>query len=418
MLVATALVVSGKAPPVFNEGFALTRIVHVVLLIGLLFTALIMAAYVCTGRLSTLSRWIRMIFVWAVLAEVGLWAIDHSVVSVKGSILKSAFRNEHLSDGETVVLPQPNALSPFGFRTPRKEDPRVPGYRVLFLGDSYVQGSGSTFDVNYTQVVERELREMLPERNISVMSAGVAGAGVHDYRLIYEYLLERGFVFDAVVLNIFLGNDLTDDVPGTVRPAVVGEHQRFHQNAFLRFFYALDSYTYRYAIFLYTLSRSSWLSQDLREGQSSSCTPSPGYIDFIRERARFYYGNTSRDRVYVQYAASEAREIAVIANDHQERLWVVLLPDPAAVLDDLRGYLNGEKMDWDWTRKDFMSELGSGLSVLDLTPMLRNRSDLFLCNNNHWNDAGNVAAAQVVAAWLSARIPLRSGIKTEIAPQY
>jgi hypothetical protein len=60
-------------------------------------------------------------------------------------------------------------------------------------------------------------------------------------------------------------------------------------------------------------------------------------------------------------------------------------------------------MMWDWTREAVKHHFPARIPVLDLGPYFRNRDDLFRCSDTHWNDAGNIAAGEIVGRWLTER---------------
>src|SRR5262249_53521397 len=81
-------------------------------------------------------------------------------------------------------------------------------YVVLFIGDSWTEGSGVADDGAYAATTERSLAK----RGIRTRSlnAGMAGLGTaHELRLMRR-ILDRRHV-DAVVFQIFPLNDLDDD---------------------------------------------------------------------------------------------------------------------------------------------------------------------------------------------------------------
>jgi hypothetical protein len=403
-LAATALVLLGGKPTVFNQNIALVNLLNKASFGALVPISAALAVHAAIGWIPRIAKVLRLVFLWVLMIEAGLWATDRLLVSVKTSLLPNAFRNETLADGEPLILFAPTPLSPFGFRTARAEPQKVPGFRILFLGDSYVFGSGYSFEYNYPQVVERELRKRLPEKNVTVMSAGVNGAGVHDYLQVYRYLLERGYDFDAVVVNIFLQNDPTDDVPGTRRLAIAGQPARLYDDLFLRYFYPLNSYVFRYALYFYVLSHSPWIPRSVEsEERTASCTPSAGFASFIRERAIYYYGEGGKNRIFLNYLIEDAKRIAGLAAAKGSQFYTILLPDPTAALNRLRSYAGGEPLAWDWTRDELRLRL-DGSPQLDLTSFFRNREELYRCDDNHWSNAGNLVAGAAVAAWLGDQL--------------
>ena len=56
-----------------------------------------------------------------------------------------------------LPLKKPTPVSPFGFRWSEPAPKQSDAYRVLFLGDSYVEGSGRSLACNYPEVAAATL---------------------------------------------------------------------------------------------------------------------------------------------------------------------------------------------------------------------------------------------------------------------
>lgn len=174
---------------------------------------------------------VRMGLFCFILVELFVFGVDHMLVSQNPqSGLGGPYYEKRTADGTWVILKKPHDGSPFGFRT-KHPDERAPSRpRVLFLGDSYTEGSGRSITCNYPNVVEDVLREGLG--GVEVMNAGVAGYGPLDALNLLKLLREDGFRFEALVYNVFAENDFTDNLPGTERRVVGGIIFRFPNNAF------------------------------------------------------------------------------------------------------------------------------------------------------------------------------------------
>ncbi|MFP4173583.1 MAG: hypothetical protein ACLFV4_11795 [Candidatus Hydrogenedentota bacterium] len=81
-------------------------------------------------------------------------------------------------------------------------------FRILMLGDSFVNGTGLAWEETIPQALERYLHSQgYPQ--VAVINAGVAGYGPWQER---GFLHERGFPLepDLVLHQIFMGNDIMD----------------------------------------------------------------------------------------------------------------------------------------------------------------------------------------------------------------
>jgi hypothetical protein len=406
MLAATLLVSFSELPQIFNQRTAVFRVINLAAAIGIACLILGLLASGLTPRLRWLKQVILLCLTFCLTLEVLFCVFDNAIVSVNDSPLAWAFRNVSV-DGQDIYLPQSNAESPFGFHQQAADTPKKDGYRILFLGNSFVSGSGSSFAVNYPQATEANLRAALPTQNVTVFSAGVDGFGVKEDRLVYQYLLDQKYQFDAVVLNFTMESDPTNDMPGTVRRVIAGEPQRLHENWFLRMFYPLNSYVFRYAVYLDVLRQQNPTEHYPATAEDASCAMTASFASSTRERAYYYYGPGAQDRLYINYNMDQLERLATLVKANHAQFFVVLLPDPNATLLRDREYYAKQPMDWDWSRRTIISKIDHRWPVLDLSPNFLDHPDLFRCNSVHWNDKGNVAGARYVADFLARDIESR-----------
>ena len=411
---ATAGVMFSGMPPLFNQKAATYNFGNVVCLAALLvlLTTLIVAGFV---RQLRGVRKIILLFLIALFTLEGLLLVfDRFFISAPGSPNQWAFRNVWVH-GEAIWLPQPTPQSPFGFRNPIAPPGQKQDYRILFLGSSFVSGSGTSFDTNYPQVVAAALRSAMPDRNIGVLSAGVDGYGIKEDRLIYEHLLEKGYRFDLVVVNFNLGSDPTNDIPGTFRKSVAGEAQRFPDNWFLRSFYPVDTYIFRYAYYFKNVFDPRFGAIDANGPKDATCELSSNFISYANERTWFYYGAGADKRLYLDYSLGELFRIAQVAKTNGAAILVVLLPDRFGVLPATQAGAADGAIDRNWTRRFMQQRVGNKLPMLDLSSYFQDRPDLFACNDLHWNDPGNLEAASRVSDYLVRSIDGNRGVVSAAA---
>jgi hypothetical protein len=329
-----------------------------------------------------------------------LCVFDRTMISVEGSSLDSAAYSIDVNGG-TIYLGQPTPLSPFGFRSPRVEQKSPGGLRILFLGNSYVAGSGSTFATNYPQAVEDDLKKLEPGKAPSVFSAGVNGYGVVEDRLVYEYLVQQGYHFDTVVLNFMLGSDPTNDVPQTLRTAIAGQAQRLHQSWFLRAFYPLDTTLFRFAVYLNVTFNQKWTPDESAAAKAGPCKPAPDYTAFSMERASYYYSAGAQKRIDMDFTMKEIDALNQDTRRHGADFRLVLLPDSNALLEFNRARFDGVPMDWDWIRQYIAEKSAGKYPLLDLSDTFLDRPAQFRCSDTHWTDDGNLLGAKVVADYIA-----------------
>lgn len=112
---------------------------------------------------------------------------------------------------ETVVVEGseiPVAINAHGLRdVPHAYDPRPGSFRIVVLGDSFMEAWG----VELADSMPRRLEQGLSSKNAEVMNLGVRGYGTAQE---YLSLKEEGMQYhpDLVVLAFFAGNDLRNNL--------------------------------------------------------------------------------------------------------------------------------------------------------------------------------------------------------------
>jgi hypothetical protein len=91
-------------------------------------------------------------------------------------------------------------------------------YRVVVLGDSYIEGLQLPIEESFTQQMERWLGSRVKGKRVEVVNLGVSGSGPAQY---YRILEKKGLIYkpDLVVMAVFPDNDFWDSDPelsGTV----------------------------------------------------------------------------------------------------------------------------------------------------------------------------------------------------------
>ena len=186
-----------------------------------------------SGRRWRVAGLVRMGLVWFMVMEFFLFVVDRAIVSQNPqSEVGGPYYEKTTREGDWVVLRKAPAGFPLGFRTDHPYQPVPSRPRILFLGDSYTEGSGHARACNYPQVVEGVLGEQLGD--VEVMNAGVAGYGPVEALNLLSLLREEGYRFDAMVYHVFAENDFTDNLPGTERRVVAGIISRFPRSRFLK----------------------------------------------------------------------------------------------------------------------------------------------------------------------------------------
>lgn len=105
--------------------------------------------------------------------------------------------------GEFWSASEPGRTNSHGWRDKERTLHKPPGVRRLAaLGDSFTFGQGVDAAMRFTELVEEAT-------GWEVLNFGACGYGTDQELLVYEHVARR-FAPDAVLLTVFLGNDLDD----------------------------------------------------------------------------------------------------------------------------------------------------------------------------------------------------------------
>jgi len=111
---------------------------------------------------------------------------------------------------EFVVPVQINAL---GLRDAERAYAKPAGvFRILVLGDSFVEAMHVRLEETFPRLLESRLRTATGDTRVEVISAGVSGYGTASEVLYFEHEGKR-FAPDLVVLAFYPGNDVKNNSP-------------------------------------------------------------------------------------------------------------------------------------------------------------------------------------------------------------
>jgi hypothetical protein len=419
---AVALQDFGGALPLglFNEGRETYAWLARGALAGALVLAAIFAFELARGRTTAAGGAARGLLVSLLLLEAGGTAIDALVVSPSGAsspALGGPYREAESPAGTRVFLKRAHPGSPLGFRTPvpHEKTPRAP--RLLFLGDSYTEGSGRDAACNYPEVATAALnaaRAARGEPPFEAMNAGVAGYGPEESLALLRFLREEGYAFDAIVLSLFVENDFSDDLPGTERRVVAGINFRFPRSAFLRWLHPLNTRTARYLMFLWQAARMGRADDAVQRGDGQ-CRPPPPLPDPVPEELRDlvlrrYESNYGpAPQLAMQSVADALAGFRAEAAAAGVPLVVVVFPDRVVADREVRARV-GLSFDLD-RRNDmarlrtFVAEHAGDAPVIDATEALTDGSIHYRSSDTHLSDVGNQVAGELVGKRLADLLP-------------
>lgn len=410
MLAAVLLQAFGDALPLglFNEGRQAYERFSVVTLVLAGSALLVLAGEFLVSRDLRAAAWVRGALAAALLLEGMVFAIDVTLVS-RGADppLGGPYREFQSEAGEWLFVKKPHSGSLLGFRTHEPYPKRTDAPRVLFLGDSYTEGSGHDVSCNYPEVAATTLAE-LRGRPVAVMNAGVAGYGPRDTVRLLRHLLAEGYQADAIVYGLFLENDFSDNLPGTSRRVVAGINFRFPESAFLRAFHPLNSRSFRYALFVerasrIPLGRGGPALRDEGACERTARTLSgeipSGLARLVRRRLSSNYGPEARTALGEVGRAFE--ELRRVAGDRP--VFLVVFPDRLLVDDGLAQALDIDRSSYATGRLTaWVDDVWP--DAIHVAPALVGGAENYRSHDTHLSDLGNLRAGRWVGQALAERL--------------
>jgi hypothetical protein len=352
-----------------------------------------------------------------------------------GHVLKPNLDFEHLWDArESQGRIRTNALGMRQADVPETQD--ADAFRILMLGDSYTFGYGVDDDETFSTVLERSLNR--PDGEASgrtvVLNAGVPSYGT-GHQLIQFETAGRDLGADLVVLNVFLGNDIQDNlcvgyvslaphqrppcfavrdgvlqeitfdpVPSESSPAERSFGERVARSIRNSRLFELASQQGGRA-----LTSNAWLARLL---YAVGIKVHPGYSPHVVSgwyNPRYAVPGWELTRALLMRLRDD-----VVASG--ARFAIVMIPSRIQVLPglfDLGSVLYADAPDvqrfmadpWLPQRRIAGFAREQGIPVLDLGPVLGDNEpvdDLYFPIISHWNAAGHRVATQAIAEFLAA----------------
>jgi hypothetical protein len=311
--------------------------------------------------------------------------------------------------------PDASRANSLGFPDREYSFDRAPGtYRVLVLGDSF--GWVGRGRWNYTDLLEDSLARRLGPGRVEVVNAGFPAIGPVQQRVVWRKWGQR-YRPDLVLLASYLGNDIVDSDPRTLR-LFVGDQP-----------VERDSGDPPLVLFGRPLLPVSRLALAVR-GRYRLWGPiadEPEAGPFLLDHAQYLAAERSLVRPWCrplqqQYAAAlsgyDAAVRGLAADVREQGIAFGLLGLPAAWSADSR---RAEPLltTFGAPREAFdlaapharLAGLAAQLQApwLDLLPTFASAAaggdELYLVDDSHWNRAGNARAATAIEPWLLEHWP-------------
>lgn len=291
--------------------------------------------------------------------------------------------------------------------------------RILSLGDSFAYAI-TIPSLTYAAMAERSLATAAKacpgETGVEVLNLGVPAISFPEYlrqARFWSSMLE----FDALVLNIYAGNDFIN-VQGTMVDPAALRPQPLQVGLATR---VPHKYPLRFMDYIFALAKTAQMDAaapsemaDDYDPRLAGMIPDAKYKEIMQQSARIYAPallpefQTSLHWCYeaLRFAAEMAKQgkpvCVLVSPPHflfEERWLEAVREDPGLANVELDPSLPGEVV------RRLAVQAGLDVSmVVDLTPeMLRQAAHgetLYLGTNTHWTVAGNQVAADAMAATL------------------
>jgi len=393
-----------------NESARTYRLLSLAWLVVVVIVAAVFSVELWQRRPTRPGTMLRRALVCVLLVELLLAVVDIGWISREPRArLGGPYWERRSQAGEWVFLKRARDGSPYGFRFPSEPGLGPSGMRLLFLGDSYTEGSGRSAACNYPEVVARSAAERLGA-SVEVLNAGVAGYGPVEEARLLSLLVADGLSFDAVVVNLFLENDFTDNLPGTDRRIVFGMIERFPRSPWLRYLHPLNLRVTRLSRTMVALRRLSDDDPGSAAREEGACRPEgetlphpvPPDLRALVDRRLQSSRMVSREPLARRSMLEAVREMRKLTDRLGVPLIIVLFPDRIHVDQELRRSLRLTAEDvaapgqlLAWARGAF------DVPVIDTTLVLADTPNAYRARDTHLNDRGNIVAGQFVASRLT-----------------
>ncbi len=283
-------------------------------------------------------------------------------------------------------------------------------FRILLLGDSFMEALQVPLDSSLPRLLERQLAEQTGKR-IEVVNGGVSGWSTDDE---LRYLTSYGLKYqpDLVVVAMTLHNDLSENMRETwhtMREGALVEQPR-QPMSFLRY-KVVELKAYIATRFqTYQLWRRFRHRGEIRQaGRQLNAYVVELFRDPTPEPIRHGF----------EFAELLLAEMDAITRAHGAKLVLVLLPLQVQLSDSSfsafvqRGGVERTAMSIEQPQREVTAIAdGLGIPVIDLLPGFRrwtadSLGELYLNWDGHWNEAGHRLAASIVTAGLSSAVVAR-----------
>lgn len=281
---------------------------------------------------------------------------------------------------------------------------RANQFRIMVLGDSFMEANQVNFEDAFSSVLERTLRETT-RRDIEVINAGVSGWGTDDE---LTYLVREGVKYrpDLVLVVMTLHNDISDNLAqkfhsfqnGEIaeRPVELTPAVSF---VILKMKEWLNAHSHLYR-FLFRVSVMQWaakqgLALESHVGSLLRATPPDSIVR----------GWTITEQLL--------GKLSRVTHSIDAKVVVVLIPLQVQASSDLMGtFLQANNLRPEeiniFQPQETMAKITGRMRIpmIDLLPTLKAEAvtcqcELHVRGDGHWNEKGHEIAGKLVASQLA-----------------
>ncbi len=297
------------------------------------------------------------------------------------------------------------ATNSAGIRDEREFDTEKPDrtLRIVAIGDSFTMGVGVQRDESFLALAEHSLSERMSEHNVEIVNLGVPG---HRTAQSIALLNDKGLPLnpDIVILNFYVGNDITQNASPTNSQVVDGYIRGMRRSSGIlpggiRDFLQMNSHLYQ---LIWPIQRRIF-EPDYEEKLLAS----------QRRRFEIYSDEQSWDSDLWQPTFDLLAQLKQIAADADALLLVTVIPEDIQLSDDR--WVQAESMVSDganqYDRTKPMTVAMNlcerlELTCLNMLPGLLEpglaAEEVYFQVDGHWTAEGNKIAGRLLADFVES----------------
>ncbi len=334
-------------------------------------------------------------------------------------LLEGSFRvyERYFLQDEITIHARTYFLQRLGYNEPKRlaSSKEQNEYRMLSFGDSFAE-SPTLPQYAYSHILQDEFNAAAPDQQVAVYNLGRAGITFPNYIEQIEFW-KQAVEFDAVLLNLYAGNDFTDFWTSNLLGASFDD---LAKAARLRYGISTQiphQFPFRFLDYSFAI----WQSFRLRGGEalyrpSIIHLPASDYLAYQRHASHVYQSQRIpqwiEPAIWLKRLMKELQDLRQADKDvyvflsHPHFLfspdyYQQVLKRESLRPDDLDPYIPQT------LTVRLLSQLDSDLEVYDLYPLLERHSregqELYFGTNTHWNLEGNRVVGQYLAETIGRR---------------